>query len=347
MQRVFDPVYAVVLLAASAVATALLIWVLHPWLVRYALARPNARSSHSTPTPQGGGIAVILAIGTVLAASAWFGAAGFRGTWVVALLLGMVALAVAGAIDDIRPLPVLPRLLVQLAVAAVLVGTLPFPGRVLALLPGALESALLVVGLVWFINLTNFMDGLDLMTVVEVVPIAACLAVIGYLGLVPEMTSLMPLLLALAGAMLGFAPWNRHVARLFLGDVGSLPLGALVGWLLIVLAQAGQLAAALILPLYYLADATITLVRRWRNGERISQAHRSHFYQRAVAAGMTVPQVTREVLALNVVLASLALIAVQSPRIGQQMLCVTLAVVATLLLLRRFEKGGGAARPTP
>ena len=82
--------------------------------------------------------------------------------------------------------------------------------------------------------------------------------------------------------MIGFAPFNKPVARMFLGDVGSLPIGLLFGWLLIVLAGRGHLAAALLLPLYYLADATITLLRRFAAGEPIMQAHRSHFYQRAI-----------------------------------------------------------------
>lgn len=339
MQRALEPIHALALLAAAAVVTALLIVALHPWLVRYALARPNARSSHSTPTPQGGGIAVIVVVAGVVAIGWYFGAAGFGAPWATSVLFALGALAVTGALDDINPLPVLPRLILQFIVATLLVVTLPVEARLLRFLPASVESAGLVVALVWFTNLTNFMDGIDWMTVVEVVPIAACLSVLGYLGLVPELAMLLPVTLALLGAMLGFAPFNRHVARLFLGDVGSLPLGALVGWLLIVLALAGHKVAALILPLYYLADATITLARRWRNGERISQAHRSHFYQRAVVGGYTVPEVTRDVLALNIVLAVLAVVSIQSDRPAHQVLCLGAAIAATLYILLRFEKG--------
>lgn len=347
MQRILDPGNSLVLLAASAAVTALLIWLLHPWLVRYALARPNARSSHKTPTPQGGGIAVVLVVAAVIATGAFIGMSDFRAPWVAVLLVSLIGLACVGAVDDIRPLPVLPRLVSQFVVAAALVATLPAAGRIVPFIPAPVESALLVIGLVWFTNLTNFMDGIDLITVVEVVPIALCLALIGYLGLVPEIAALLPVSVALAGAMLGFAPYNRHVARLFLGDVGSLPIGALVGWLLIVLALAGHPVAALILALYYLADATITLVRRWRNGERLSEAHRSHFYQRAVIAGMTVPQVTRDVLLLNVLLCVLAMLAIRWPQIALQVLCLALALSATGLVLWRFEHGLGARRLAP
>lgn len=335
----FDPVLAAAIVLATSAATALLIRVLHPLLVRYALARPNARSSHTTPTPQGGGIAVVAMVVTVVGLSWAIGVPGFHQPWLFHLVVALVALAVTGALDDIRPLPVLPRLALQLAVGVLLVQTLPVTTRLLPFVPEWMEAAGLVLGLVWFINLTNFMDGIDWMTVVEVVPVAVSLAFLGAFGVVPELTMLMPVLLALLGGMIGFAPYNRHVAKLFLGDVGSLPIGALMGWLLLVLAMAGFRVAALILGLYYLADATITLARRFLNGERISQAHRSHFYQRAVAGGYTVPEVTRDVFALNVVLGVLAWVSAGAHRPAHQVLCLGAAIAATFFVLRRFEVG--------
>ena len=126
----------------------------------------------------------------------------------------------------------------------------------------------------------------------------------GLMGALPR--DAMIVALALCGAVIGFAPVNRPVARLFLGDVGSLPIGLLLGWLLAVLAGAGHFAAALLLPLYYLADATITLLRRLVNGESVLQAHRSHFYQRATDHGYSVNQIVGRVFLLNVVLVALA-----------------------------------------
>ena len=110
---------------------------------------------------------------------------------------------------------------------------------------------------------------------------------------------------ALCGALVGFAPFNKPIARLFLGDVGSLPVGLLLGWMLVLLAGRGHLAAAILLPLYYLADATITLMRRTMKGERITQAHRSHFYQRALDRGYSVYQIVGRVFVLNILLAAL------------------------------------------
>ena len=171
-------------------------------------------------------------------------------------------------------------------------------------LPFWLERALLGLALLWFVNLTNFMDGIDWMTVAEVVPVTAGLVLFGLMGALPR--EAMIVALALGGATIGFAPVNRPVARLFLGDVGSLPIGLLLGWLLVVLAGTGHFAAALLLPLYYLADATMTLLRRLVKGEPVWQAHRTHFYQRATDNGYSVMQIVGRVFLLNVALIALA-----------------------------------------
>lgn len=338
-QRIVDQPFALLLLVSCCLATAALICLLKPLLVQYALARPNARSSHKVPTPQGGGLAIVAVVCSTIVLFALFGEPGYGEAWVSSLLIGLVALAIAGALDDIRPLPVLPRLVVQICVSALLVGTLPADARLATFVPFGLERAVLVVALVWFVNLTNFMDGIDWMTVVEVVPIAACIAALGLSGVVPELAPYSLAIVALLGAMIGFAPFNRHVARLFLGDVGSLPIGAFVGWLLIVLALGNHVIAALILPLYYLCDATITLGRRFLNGEKLSQAHRSHFYQRAVIGGYTVPQVTRDVLMLNLLLVMLAVLSITVPNPVYGYACLAAAFLATFALLWRFEKG--------
>jgi UDP-N-acetylmuramyl pentapeptide phosphotransferase/UDP-N-acetylglucosamine-1-phosphate transferase len=115
---------------------------------------------------------------------------------------------------------------------------------------------------------------------------------------------------ALCGAVAGFAPLNRPVAKLFLGDVGSLAIGLLLGWLLVELAGRGHIAAAILLPLYYLADTTITMFRRMARGEAIWEAHRKHFYQRAVERGSAVMSVVRRVFVVNIALAVFAVVSV-------------------------------------
>jgi UDP-N-acetylmuramyl pentapeptide phosphotransferase/UDP-N-acetylglucosamine-1-phosphate transferase len=289
---------------ASALVSVVLIWLLHPLLKRHALAHPNVRSSHKTPTPQGGGIAVIAATVGVVVACVLFGVPGLGGQALWLVLAATVFIALVGAIDDIRPIAVMPRLILQVAGVAIVLAALPVDLRVVPLLPYWLERALLGLAILWFVNLVNFMDGIDWMTVAEVAPLTSGLVLFGLMAALSRDATIVAL--ALCGAVIGFAPCNRPVARLFLGDVGSLPIGLLLGWLLVVLAGTGHFAAALLLPLYYLADATITLLRRLANGEPILQAHRSHFYQRAMDGGFSIYQVVGRVFLLNIALIGLA-----------------------------------------
>ena len=319
----------------AAIVCALLIILLRPLLARYAMARPNARSSHAIPTPQGGGVAVIAAtIAAVTLSSQIFGVRLDASLLVV--FAATVFIAAVGAFDDLRPIPVLPRLLLQAIAIAIILATLPKGFQLFGFLPFWLEWALLLIGGLWFVNLVNFMDGLDWMTVSEIVPIAAALALFGASENLSSTTTMMAL--ALGGAMIGFAPFNRPVAKLFLGDVGSLPIGLLTGWCLLQLAGAGHLIAALLLPLYYLADATITLFRRIGNGEAIWVAHRTHFYQRATDNGFSVIRVVAEVLALNIALAILAAITIYSKSFNTNLIASLLGCAMVALVLIRFSR---------
>lgn len=299
-------------LIAAAVISAGLIVALKPLFERYALARPNARSSHRHPTPQGAGIAVIVAtMIVVLIAIAWKGYGATANVDLAVLIAATLLIAAVGAVDDVRTVAVLPRLLLQVVAVGVVVAALPADLHVIPSLPWWIERALLVFAGVWFVNLTNFMDGIDWMTVAEVVPVAGGLAMIGMLGALPVQGVIVAL--GLCGAMLGFAPFNRPVAKVFLGDVGSLPIGLLLGWLLLLLAANGHAAAALLLPLYYLADTTITLMQRMIRREPFWQAHRTHFYQRATDNGFSAIVVVTRVFAVNVGLLALAVATVLAP----------------------------------
>ncbi|ARQ00699.1 MraY family glycosyltransferase [Pseudorhodoplanes sinuspersici] len=326
-----------IVICAAAFTSILIVW-LRPWLIRYAMARPNARSSHTTPTPQGGGIAIVTAWIVVSGA-----AMTATGTWsnqiafsIVTVFAATILIAVLGAVDDIKPMGVVPRLLFQFIAVASVIAVLPANFQMTPFLPWWLERALLVLAGIWFVNLVNFMDGLDWMTVAEMVPVAGGLVLLGALDVLPPYAVVCAL--ALLGALLGFAPFNRPVARLFLGDVGSLPLGLIVGWLLALLANKGHLAAALLLPLYYLMDATVTLLRRLAKGERVWQAHRSHFYQRATDNGFTVKQVVAHVFGVNVLLVALALLCVQFNTPTAEIAALAAGVVIVGWLLARFSR---------
>jgi UDP-N-acetylmuramyl pentapeptide phosphotransferase/UDP-N-acetylglucosamine-1-phosphate transferase len=324
--------HSAAILAISAFVCAGLVVILRPWLERYALARPNARSSHREPTPQGGGIAVIIA--TV--AGACFGISGFDVSLGVILAAAMI-IACAGAAADIHPITIAPRLGIQTIAVALVIFALPDGLRVAAFLPWWIERGLLLVAGLWFVNLVNFMDGLDWMTVAEVVPVTGTLAAIGFMGLLPAPA--IAVSVALCGAMIGFAYFNRPVARLFLGDVGSLPIGLVIGWLLVLVGGHGGHAAAILLPLYYVADSTMTLLRRALNHEKIWEAHRSHFYQRATDRGFSVIDVVTRVFIVNLALAALALLTIVRPSHAIDAAALATGGALAAWLLFTFSRG--------
>jgi UDP-N-acetylmuramyl pentapeptide phosphotransferase/UDP-N-acetylglucosamine-1-phosphate transferase len=327
----------VLIFVAAAVLSYALLLGLMPFLARHALAKPNARSSHMTPTPQGGGIAVI---GCTIVAGA-VGALMLQtrdGPGLAIALSAAAALALVGAIDDRRPMEASHRLIVQAVAVAAVIVALPADIRIVPAAPWWLDRVLMLVGGVWLVNAVNFMDGIDWMTVAEIIPVTAGLIVLGWMGALP--TSATVIAAALCGAMVGFAPFNKPIARLFLGDVGSLPAGLLLGWMLVLLAGRGHLAAAILLPLYYLADATITLLRRLARGEAITQAHRSHYYQQALDGGFSVYQIVGRVFALNILLAALAIAATSKASPSVEMICLVAGAVLVGLVLWSFARAG-------
>ena len=331
-------VLAIAVVASAAALSSVLIYFLKPVLVRYLLAHPNERSSHIRATPEGAGVGVMLALFIVCAAArpVW-GAWGCGTTALWPVLVAAGGLMVLGLADDARALPVSWRFIGQTLAALVMVATLPddlrlFPG----LVPVLLERALLVLGTVWFVNAVNFLDGLDWVTAAQVVPMTLGVTVLAGLSAVPPNIGF--LALVLLGAMLGFAAFNKHPAQVFLGDAGSLPIGLLLAFMLITVAGT-NLAAALLLALYTMSDSTVTLIRRAANREHVFTAHRSHYYQRAVIAGMTPPQVTARIFVLGLLLASLAVTAVALDSIIADIILLGLGAVATAYVLYVLSRG--------
>ena len=237
-------------------------------LARLALDQPNERSLHEHPVPRTGGIAVLA--GT--ASSVVF----LQGAYWLPLALALV-LAAISLVDDLRNMPTPVRLATHLTVAAVLAGNVVWPGHPLGVV-------LLIIAIAWITNLYNFMDGSD--------GLAGGMAVIGFgayalAAYLAGNFALAGLCVVLAAAALAFLLHNFPPARIFLGDVGSIPLGFLAGALGIYGWRDG--AWPLWFPVLvfgpFIGDATITLLRRLARGERVWRAHREHYYQRLVRMG--------------------------------------------------------------
>ncbi len=280
------------LLIAVAIASFLLTALIR----RYALGRslmdiPNARSSHTVPTPRGGGVAIVL---TFLPALLVLWQQGWAtGAEVLALGGAGLLVAIVGFIDDHRHVPARWRLLGHFAAAlGLLIGLGGAPSLTVAGI--SVQSAgillpLLAVYLVWLLNLYNFMDGIDGIAGIEALAVCGAMCVVYALG---GHAHAMAAPLLLAAAVLGFLVWNFPPAKIFMGDAGSGFLGLTLGGLSLQGAWLdGHYFWAWVIVLgFFIVDATVTLLRRLIAGEKVYQAHRSHAYQHAARrAGRHLP----------------------------------------------------------
>lgn len=219
---------------------------------------------------------------------------------------GATLLGVLGFVDDRRDLGAGAKLAGQFAAAFLLLWFLDPELRVLpAKVPLVAERALIAVALVWWINMTNFMDGLDLMIVAGVAVPHAAIALAGAAGLIDPAPAILSA--AIAGALLGFAVFNIPPARVFLGDSGSLALGLLSGAVVLLLAPRSGWAAPLPFA-FFLADSLSTILLRGLRGENILAAHSAHAYQVVRRAGRPVFSIVAEVAAIGVAASVLAIV---------------------------------------
>jgi UDP-N-acetylmuramyl pentapeptide phosphotransferase/UDP-N-acetylglucosamine-1-phosphate transferase len=316
--------------AASCVGTRALATLLRR---RAVLDRPNERSLHDAPTPVGGGIAIV---GTIAAVWAGLCAAGVLRPSSLAVVLDMAGLAAVSWIDDLHGLSPGVRLLAQFVAVAAGIWALPHGTVFQNWLPPGLDAIATALIWVWFLNLFNFMDGIDGMAGSEAVAIGLGLVAVVSLGVARDLGVAAPGA-GIAAAALGFLVWNWTPARIFMGDVGSVPLGYVLGYLLCRLAIDGWWKAALILPLYFLADATLTLLRRIVRGERVWQAHREHFYQRAVQRGLGHDAVVLRVITADTMLIGCAWAAENVSGFAG----LALAALTVALLLVALSRGSG------
>ncbi|MEH6388841.1 MAG: glycosyltransferase family 4 protein [Pseudomonas profundi] len=276
-------------------------------LRRYALTNslidiPNARSSHSIPTPRGGGVAIVVVFLAALVLLPFVGDVSWH--WVIGLGGSGLLIAVVGFLDDHGHIAARWRLLAHFSAAAWALFWLE--GTLVLQLPGlTVELAWLVYALatfflVWLLNLYNFMDGIDGIASIEA--ITTCLGGALIYWLLGHHEHIL-VLLVLAAAVGGFLCWNFPPARIFMGDAGSGFLGLMLGVLAVTAAMVEPqlLWSWLILLGVFVLDATWTLSRRLARGDKVYEAHRSHAYQFASREiGSHLP-VTLVVLGINVV----------------------------------------------
>jgi Fuc2NAc and GlcNAc transferase len=264
---------------------------------------PNERSSHTRATPRGGGASIVLVVSVGLAMLTALGR--IRGGLAAALLVGGVAVAGVGFIDDRSSVPAHIRLAVHLMAAlfaTACLGGFPYVwvgDRLVHL--GAWGYLLAPLGIVWALNLFNFMDGIDGIAGSEAVFVLVTAGIWAALG--DGTTEVSAAALLIGASSIGFLFWNWPPARIFMGDVGSGYLGYAIGVLTLATAHASRagLWIWLILGGGFLADSTVTLVRRIGRGDRVYEAHRSHAYQWLARCWGSHKKVTVALIALNLI----------------------------------------------
>lgn len=320
-----------------------LAYVLTAGLRRYALANslmdiPNQRSSHTVPTPRGGGVAVVISFVSALGILYWFHEVE---TSLLLPITAGVGVAIVGFLDDHGHIAARWRLLAHFCAAVVAVyglgGLAPLELVGSAYSLGVVGNIIAVFFLVWMLNLYNFMDGIDGIASIQV--ISTCLGgALLYVLTGQPVVGVLPIVLACCAA--GFLVWNFPPARIFMGDAGSGFLGFVLGVLAL---QAGWVDSPLffswlILLGVFIVDATFTLLVRLLRGERVYEAHRSHAYQHAAISCNSHMKVTMTVLLINsVCLFPLAYLVANRTLDGW--LGMVIAYLSLLLVAIKFRAG--------
>lgn len=292
----------IIISAGVAVLSFILTYIIRLYALKFKIIDiPNKRSSHTIPTPRGGGLAIVICwyIGITIL----FAVGQIAANLYYALMSGLI-LAIISLIDDVISLKPTVRLSAQMISAILAIFLLK--ENLAVIISGWTISTqfilvpLFVIAIIWFINLYNFLDGIDGYASVEAISVA----IIIYL-----FTGNLICILLIA-CVSGFLFWNWPKARIFMGDVGSTQLGFILIVLGIYFNNEGQfnLILWIIITSPYWFDATLTLYRRWRNKEKLSQAHKKHIYQRIVQSGFSHLQTDMALIILNVLLAFVILL---------------------------------------
>jgi len=296
-----------VLSAFLFVASVILTWFLKLLSLKTnVLDVPNERSSHSIPTPRGGGLAVVIV--WYIAVIILFSTQRISPTLFKALLCG-IPIAILGLFDDLWTISPYLRLSIQLvftSLAVFLLGGVANIDIGFTVIGGSFVlNIIAVIGVVWLINLFNFLDGIDGYLGAEVIFI--CIASFFLFG------NDLPLLLAASTA--GFLLFNWQPARIFLGDTGSTFIGFTIGIFILHFQNSGQSSIIiwLMLTSVFWFDATLTLFRRIRNREKIATAHKKHAYQRIVQFGFSHQKTVIIAMSVNCIVLFLIILALRFP----------------------------------
>lgn len=334
------------MLVIIALVTVLIVSLMAPLALKPLLLRmgvidvPNSRSSHSHTVIRGAGLAPLLAV--VVGYAVLLGGTDSAELATLIVIVGVsLAAGLLGWVEDTRGLPVAVRAGMQLAIG--LVGA----GVIVAQTDGSWWAVpIYAIGVAAYINVANFMDGVNGISGLHGVIVGATYALLGLTAQMPWL-AMAGWILALAFA--GFLPWNLVQGRMFLGDVGSYLLGGGIAIVAVAAIVHGVPVIAILGPmLIYLADTGVTLVRRVARGERWFEAHRRHVYQRLTDLGLSHLQVASIVVVASACTGGLGLFAALSPEMwvlaAFLMVTIVTGYFSLTSIIRRSRQRGSTTR---
>ena len=276
-------------------------------------------SKHISPTPRGGGVVVVFALIICLA----------QADFNYGIMFSMLMLTAVSLLGDLIDISQMTRLVAQLVAVSIPLTMMPLP-ILEGLLPLWLAKVLIALLWVWFINLFKFMDGIDGLTSTVMIGIGSGLCLlVAISGKFPDPIFTYGLILSCTAT--GFLWWNWQPAKIFMGEVGSTPIGFLCFYLLLLTADSGYAFPAAILPAYYVCDGTITILRRIYKRKKIWGMQNDYYYQRALRSGRRHDSVVGYIFGINLLLIMLAILSALNPEMGMVNMATAYATVFILL----------------
>ncbi len=322
-------ILGIIALITSLVITKLLINVMPKFGI---VDIPSKRRAHNKITPRGGGFAFVLIYSILLPAFEYFVVGSIEDSIIVLQIF--IPISVVSFWDDVSHVMIPLRLIIHILCSCLAIMWLVHPSPILHYeIPVYLDLAIGTFALLTFLNIYNFMDGIDGITVSQSLHYSATILLLCFVryDLIPNVDMVVVTAVIIGGWSLGFIYFNWQPAKIFLGDVGSISLGFLIGICLLTIASASAklFAACVIASLYYIADGGMTILIRIVKGEKIWEPHLQHFFQKSIKNGKSHKRTVKRIMKCNILLMLLAVQSLYYPVIS--IIGATLVVMVTII----------------
>ncbi|MDR0774814.1 MAG: UDP-phosphate alpha-N-acetylglucosaminyltransferase [Rickettsia sp.] len=319
----------------SFIATSFLTWLLISSLPSFGVVDiPDPRRVHSRITPRGGGLAIVIVVIIALIAYEYFSTKTLINSIKIVPLL--LIISTISFLDDLISIPIFVRLIFHIICSTIAIFLFLFPVVLFHHeLPLYIDFVLSIIGLIVFLNIYNFLDGIDGISGAESIHLSITILILCYLksDIIININFIIVLNIIILACSIGFLIFNWHPAKIFLGDVGSISLGFLLGLCLLLISASSVhlFVASSIASLYYLADGGLTILIRLVNKEKIWQPHLKHFFQKAVRNGKSHKEVVSRIIICNILLMVLSIISLYFP-----LLSIIFAILVVMVTIINF-----------